>query len=109
MESGICAMVRFLSLAEAVEETIRDGDPVAMEGFTHLIPNAAGHDRARLGLTTRGPTKLITDLCVFEPDTASKEMTVSSIHPGVTRDQIAENTGWPVHYAANVTQTPAPT
>ena len=34
-------MSRFLSLAEAVELTIRDGDTVAMEGFTHLIPYAA--------------------------------------------------------------------
>lgn len=36
-------MARFLSLAQAVEETIRDGDIVALEGFTHLIPYAAGH------------------------------------------------------------------
>jgi len=40
-------MSRFLSLAEAVEEIIRDGDSVAMEGFTHLIPNAAGHEIIR--------------------------------------------------------------
>ena len=42
-------MARFLSLAEAVEETIRDGDTVAMEGFTHLIPHAAGHEIIRQG------------------------------------------------------------
>src|SRR5450631_1012906 len=40
-------MSRFLSLAEAVSETIRDGDTVAMEGFTHLIPHAAGHEIIR--------------------------------------------------------------
>src|SRR5215813_1771570 len=40
-------MPRFLSLAEAVEECVRDGDTVAMEGFTHLIPNAAGHEVIR--------------------------------------------------------------
>jgi glutaconate CoA-transferase, subunit A len=40
-------MSRFLSLAQAVEETIRDGDTVAMEGFTHLIPHAAGHEIIR--------------------------------------------------------------
>jgi glutaconate CoA-transferase subunit A len=39
-------MSRFLSLAEAVE-LIRDGDTVAMEGFTHLIPHAAGHEVIR--------------------------------------------------------------
>src|SRR5438270_4807008 len=40
-------MARFLTLAEAVEDTIRDGDVVAMEGFTHLIPHAAGHEVIR--------------------------------------------------------------
>jgi glutaconate CoA-transferase subunit A len=37
----------FLSLAEAVEDCVRDGDTVAMEGFTHLIPYAAGHEVIR--------------------------------------------------------------
>src|SRR5882724_11676963 len=40
-------MARFLSLAEAVESTVRDGDTVAMEGFTHLNPHAAGHEIIR--------------------------------------------------------------
>jgi glutaconate CoA-transferase subunit B len=62
-----------------------------------------------MGIATKGPTKLITDLAIFEPDPASKEMTVTAIHPGVTRGEIAANTGWPVHYAATVEETPAPT
>jgi glutaconate CoA-transferase, subunit A len=40
-------MAQFLSLAEAVEDVLRDGDTVAMEGFTHLIPSAAGHEAIR--------------------------------------------------------------
>lgn len=40
-------MARFLSLAEACEEVVRDGDTVAFEGFTHLIPYAAGHEVIR--------------------------------------------------------------
>jgi glutaconate CoA-transferase subunit A len=40
-------MAQFLSLAEAVEDVLRDGDTVAMEGFTHLIPSAAGHEVIR--------------------------------------------------------------
>jgi glutaconate CoA-transferase subunit A len=42
-------MSQFLSLAEAVEDNIRDGDSLAMEGFTHLIPFAAGHEVIRQG------------------------------------------------------------
>jgi glutaconate CoA-transferase subunit A len=40
-------MPRITSLAEAVQAHIRDGDVVAMEGFTHLIPHAAGHEIIR--------------------------------------------------------------
>jgi glutaconate CoA-transferase, subunit A len=42
-------MSRVLSLAEAVESVVRDGDTVSMEGFTHLIPHAAGHEVIRQG------------------------------------------------------------
>jgi glutaconate CoA-transferase subunit A len=40
-------MTEIVSLAEAVANTVRDGDTVAMEGFTHLIPFAAGHEVIR--------------------------------------------------------------
>ena len=40
-------MAEIVSLAEAVERAIRDGNTVAMEGFTHLIPFAAGHEVIR--------------------------------------------------------------
>src|ERR1700751_2656951 len=68
-----------------------------------------GDSRARLGVKTKGPTKLISDLPLFEPDPQTKEMTVVSIHPGVTREQIQENSGWPIRFAAKVAETPAPT
>jgi glutaconate CoA-transferase subunit A len=42
-------MSRVLPLAEAVESVVRDGDTVSMEGFTHLIPHAAGHEVIRQG------------------------------------------------------------
>lgn len=40
-------MTRLLPLAQAVAELIHDGDTVAMEGFTHLVPHAAGHELIR--------------------------------------------------------------
>ena len=42
-------MGAFRALAEAIRETVHDGDVVAMEGFTHLIPFAAGHEVIRQG------------------------------------------------------------
>jgi glutaconate CoA-transferase subunit A len=41
-------MAQIVSLAEAIAQTVRDGDTVAMEGFTHLIPFAAGHEVVRM-------------------------------------------------------------
>jgi glutaconate CoA-transferase subunit B len=76
---------------------------------TSLGHGEGGDHRARLGVRTKGPTRLITDLCVFEPDPVTKEMSVVSIHPGVTREQIDGNTGWKVRYADKVVETPPPT
>ena len=42
-------MARLLSLHDAVAELVQDGDTVALEGFTHLIPHAAGHELIRQG------------------------------------------------------------
>lgn len=42
-------MAKIMSLADAVAVTIGDGDTVAMEGFTHLIPHAAAHEVIRQG------------------------------------------------------------
>src|SRR5215471_13366392 len=55
-------MSRFLSLAEAVEELLRDGDAVAMEGFTHLIPHAAGHEVIRQGRKRLTLVRMTPDL-----------------------------------------------
>jgi glutaconate CoA-transferase, subunit A len=43
---GVC-VADIISLAEAVAELVRDGDEVALEGFTHLIPVAAGQEIIR--------------------------------------------------------------
>jgi glutaconate CoA-transferase subunit A len=42
-------MARIAGLSEAIEATVRDGDTVTLEGFTHLIPHAAGHEIIRQG------------------------------------------------------------
>src|SRR4249919_2633385 len=40
-------MAEIVTLAEAVQGLVHDGDTVALEGFTHLIPHAAGHELIR--------------------------------------------------------------
>jgi glutaconate CoA-transferase subunit A len=60
-------MAQVLTLAEAIEASVRDGDTVAMEGFTHLIPHAAGHEvirqkRRRLTLVRMTPDLIYDQL-----------------------------------------------
>jgi glutaconate CoA-transferase subunit B len=80
-----------------------------LDFVTSLGHGEGGKHREKLGVKSKGPTRLVTDLCIFEPDPETKEMTVVSIHPGVTREQIQDNTGWQVRYAAKVAETAPPT
>jgi glutaconate CoA-transferase subunit B len=80
-----------------------------LDFVTSLGHGTGGDDRARHGVTTKGPTRIMTDLCVLEPEPTTKEFLVTSTHPGVTREQITENTGWPIRFAPDVAETPPPT
>jgi glutaconate CoA-transferase subunit A len=42
-------VARIIPLSEAIADLVRDGNVVALEGFTHLIPHAAGHELIRQG------------------------------------------------------------
>lgn len=55
-------MAEIAPLREAVPALIRDGDTVAMEGFTHLIPHAAGHEVIRAGLDDLTAVRMTPDL-----------------------------------------------
>lgn len=80
-----------------------------LDFVTSLGHGKGGDDRQKLGVTTDGPTKVITDLCVLEPDSVTKELTVASLHPGVTREQVVAATGWKIKFADKVGETPPPT
>jgi glutaconate CoA-transferase subunit B len=77
--------------------------------ITSMGHGPTGKEREQLNVRSKGPTRLITDLCIFEPDPQTNEMTVTSIHPGATREEIIDNCGWSPRFAANVGETPAPT
>jgi len=77
--------------------------------FTSFGHGDGGDARERLGITTKGPTLLVTDLATWKPDAVTKEFTVVSLHPGVSREQVQQTCGWPVMFAETVETTPAPT
>src|SRR5512139_4143016 len=55
-------MAALVPLSEAVAELVHDGDTVALEGFTHLIPFAAGHEIIRQGRTDLTLVRLTPDV-----------------------------------------------
>jgi glutaconate CoA-transferase subunit B len=66
-------------------------------------------DRERLGLTGRGPTRVITDLGILEPDPASCELRLTAAHPGVPLDDVRAATGWALTVAEDLRATAPPT
>ena len=56
-----------------------------------------------------GPYKVITNLCVIGFDDNSKRMKVESLHPGATREQVAESTSFELLWAKNLKESHAPT
>lgn len=94
-------MVSFLSLRDAVAQNLHDGDTVAFEGFTHLIPTAAVHEAIRQGFRDLTLVRMTPDL-VYDQMIGmgmAKKLVFSYVgNPGVgllrrARDSI-EN-GWP--------------
>jgi glutaconate CoA-transferase subunit B len=66
-------------------------------------------DRERLGFRGRGPTAVITDLGVLEPDPDTCELTLTQIHDGVEIEQVIEATGWELKVIDSPVRTPSPT
>lgn len=78
--------------------------------FITSLGHGSGPDhRERLGLRGRGPSKVITDLGVLEPDPTTKELTLVSVHPGVSVSEVQDATGWKLLVAENVATTEPPT
>ena len=68
-----------------------------------------GEWRKERGLPGDGPSQVITSMGIFSFDAATREMILSSYHPGVSVDDIKHETGWPLRVAPDVGQTNPPT
>lgn len=67
-----------------------------------------GDWRERNGLSGGGPSRLISSMGIFSFEPQTREMILTSTHPGVSLDQIKSETGWPLQIAAEVHVTAAP-
>ena len=77
--------------------------------LTTLGHGPTGRERRALGVGTEGPVLLVSDLCIMQPHRETMELQVTSLHPGVSRDTVVAQTGWPVAFADLIGETPAPT
>ena len=79
-----------------------------LDFLTSLGFGPSGRERAELGITTAGPSLVMTDLAVLQPEQGSNELVVTSLHPGVTRAQVVAATGWSIRFSDHVDETPPP-
>jgi glutaconate CoA-transferase subunit B len=80
-------------------------DFVSALGYGRGEPNL----REELGLPNGGPASIITPLCVFDFEEETRSARLKSIHPGVTRDEVIEKTGFEIIVPETVPTTAGPT
>jgi glutaconate CoA-transferase subunit A len=94
-------MAQITTLADAVADLLQDGETVALEGFTHLIPFAAGHEVIRQGRTNLCLVRMTPDLLydqMIGMGIASRLVFSYGGNPGVGslhRFRDAIENGWP--------------
>jgi glutaconate CoA-transferase subunit A len=95
-------MAVIVPLGEAIASLVRDGDTVALEGFTHLIPFGAGHEIIRQGRKDLTLVRMTPDVVydqMIGAGCASKLIFSWGGNPGVGslhRFRDAVENGWPV-------------
>src|SRR5689334_18271282 len=98
-------MARIVALSDAVAELVHDGDTVALEGFTHLIPVAAGHEIIRQGRRNLTLVRMTPDIVydqMIGAGCAAKLVFSWAGNPGVGslhRFRDAVQQGWPAPLA----------
>jgi glutaconate CoA-transferase subunit A len=94
-------LAKFMPLKQAVAENLHDGDSVAFEGFTHLIPTAAAHEAIRQGFRNLTLIRMTPDLIydqMIGMGMAKKVIFSYAGNPGVgllRRLRDAVENGWP--------------
>jgi len=94
----------FITVKHSKRTFVKDVDFITTVGF-----GRDGKARDNVPNIGRGPTVVITDLCILKPDEQTRELVVTSLHPGVTREQVIEATGWEIRFADSLDTTPVPT
>lgn len=81
-------------------------DPIPF--VTSVGYGSGPNDRETFGLKGLGPTVVITDLGILEPDQCSKELVLTHLHPGVDLQSVQDATGWKLKIKDELTTTDPP-
>ncbi len=77
--------------------------------FMTSVGHLTGWDsRQKLGIKTKGPTAVITQLGILRPDPETKELTLTDLHQGITVEQVKAATAWDLKIAPVLRETPPP-
>ena len=69
---------------------------------------SGGNARKELGLPGNGPSKIITNLAVYDFEPETKHMRLFSLHPGITLEQVKAHTGFDLIIPENIPTTDEP-
>lgn len=89
-------------LRQSTRTFVEDVDFISSLGF-----GRDGHGRTTQAGS--GPTVVITDLGVLEPDAETNELQLVAVHPGIAVDDVRNSTGWDLVVADDVSTTELPT
>ena len=68
-----------------------------------------GNAREQAGIKSAGPTHVITDYGLLQPDPVSRELVMTALYPGKTIEQARAATGWDLRCAEHLRVQSAPT
>ncbi|MFD2202904.1 CoA-transferase subunit beta [Shivajiella indica] len=93
----------FVIMKQSKRSFVDKVDFITSAGFL-----GGGNERKDLGITGEGPTCIITDLGILEPDPETKEFLLTHIHPGISLEEVKNNTGWELRISENLKTTHEP-
>jgi len=89
-------------LRQSKRTFVKDVDFITSVGFGRQGNGRIGHRGA-------GPSVVITDLGVLEPDDETNELTLTAVHPGIDVDEVKQATGWELRVSERLVVTEPPT
>ena len=83
--------------------------PATVDFVTSPGHQTKGRPRSDLGMPGAGPTRVVTDKGILEPEAPGGELVLSALYPGIEPEDVAASVGWPLRSRVALTQVAPPT